>query len=234
MRDFLIFGVHLKNKPMGTFFIIIFIVFILFMIIGATAKVNPSIESFEATYKKSLSELILAGTYVSGHPLLDNSLKDIRLLLDENSVKIFTLIITTVTLKADIPKDSITNVSMEDASTIQNRVTVGRLLLTGIFAFAWKKKTKQECAYLVIEWKQGQFNNETIFEFEGTGSIQKANTIRNKFINYLSDSPDTNNNFDKELREILTYQNKLAAINKCISDKGMSIPDATRYVENLK
>lgn len=167
-------------------FWIFIIVLIVLLFIGINSESNSNEKKFEEKYKRKNSELILSGTYVSGHPLLNESIKSTYILLDNNDVKIFSFDHTGYVLNSIILKESIVNVVMEDSSTIQNRVTVGRLLLTGIFAFAWKKKSKQECAYFVIEWKQGQFNNETIFEFEGSGSIQKANTLRNKFINYLS------------------------------------------------
>lgn len=168
---------------MTTFFVIAFIAIVIF---AAISGGNANIKKFEDTYKVKPSILLASGTYVSGHPLLNNSIKDTKLLLDVDGVKIFNVDANGFNLKSSIPKNDIKNVAMEDSSTIQNRVTVGRLLLTGIFAFAWKKKSKQECAYFIIEWKQGQFDNETIFEFEGVGSIQKANTLRNKFISYLS------------------------------------------------
>lgn len=161
-------------------------IFIVVIIIAGAAAGNSNIKKFEDKFKVKVSDLLSSGTYVSGHPLLNDSLKDTRLLLESDSVKIFTVDGNGFHLKSRISKEAITNVAMEDSSTIQNRVTVGRLLLTGIFAFAWKKKSKQECAYFIIEWNQGQFKNETIFEFEGTGSIQRANTLRNKFITYLS------------------------------------------------
>lgn len=159
---------------------------ILIIVIGFFVFIIKDHSKNDDEFKKqnniSVRDLLPCGTYVSGHPSLDTSFKGATLLLDNNIVKIFT----AFSERASIPKEAITNVAMEDSSTIQNRVTVGRLLLTGIFAFAWKKKTKQECAYFIIEWNQGRFKNETIFEFEGTGSIQKANTLRNKFITYLS------------------------------------------------
>lgn len=163
-------------------FILIFIVVVFFI---AIMQGNSNINEFEKKYNKKVSDLLFSGTYVSGHPNLDKPLKDTRLLLDSDLVKLFIADANGFNIRAEIPKSSITNVSMEDASTIQKRVTVGRLLLTGIFAFAWKKKEKIENAYFVIEWKKGNFNNETIFELEGTGSIQRANTLRNRFINYL-------------------------------------------------
>lgn len=45
-----------------------------------------------------------------------------------------------------------------------------------------EEKEKNELAYLTIEWNDGKFDHETIFEFEGVGSMQNANTARNKLI----------------------------------------------------
>jgi hypothetical protein len=170
---------------MTTFLILAFITVLVF---AAISTGNKNQKEFETKYNRKPSDLSSSGTYVSGHPMIDKSFKNSTLLLDSDTVKIFETDANGFNLKAEIKKESITNVVMEDSSTIQNRVTVGRLLLTGVFAFAWKKKTKQECAYLIIEWNQAQFKNETIFEFEGNGSIQRANTLRNKFISYLTPS----------------------------------------------
>lgn len=170
---------------MTTFLILAFIALLIF---AAVSSGNSNQKEFETKYNRKPSDLLNSGTYVSGHPILDKSFKNTTLLLDPDTIKIFETDANGFNLRAEIKKESITNVVMEDSSTIQNRVTVGRLLLTGIFAFAWKKKTKQECAYVVIEWNQAQFKHETIFEFEGKGSIERANTLRNKFINYLTPS----------------------------------------------
>ena len=85
-------------------------------------------------------------------------------------------------LVAKIPRDAIKNILAEDQSTVEKRITVDRLLLIGDFAFAWKKKAKNEVAFLTIEWNDGRFDNETIFEFEGKDAMEKANTARNQLI----------------------------------------------------
>ena len=65
------------------------------------------------------------------------------------------------------------------------------MLLVGPLAFAWKKKEKKECAYIIIQWNDGRFNHETLFEFTGTGSIQSANTGRNNLINSIKKAEET-------------------------------------------
>lgn len=163
-------------------------IFVVIFILAAVSQGNSNTKEFEKSYGFKTSDLISSDNYVSGHPLLDKSFGKSFLLIDKDEVKIFEFSnsATTWVLKSHISKSLITNVIIEDASTMQQRITAGRLLLVGVFAFAWKKNKKAECAYLIIKWKQGNFDNETIFELSGTGSISRANTIRNKFINYLS------------------------------------------------
>lgn len=216
------------------FFVIAFFVF-------AIAQGNKNISDFEKTHKFKISDLVSIGTYVSGHPSLDKSFKNSSIVFDKNIVKIFELSPTGngYILKSSIEKPLIQNVVIEDASTIQNRVTVGRLLLTGVFAFAWKKKEKQECAYLIIEWNLNQFKNETIFEFEGKGSIEKANTLRNKFIKYLSEqNADDNKNLipkteiDKYL-ELISKNRIPEAINLYIFNNKCNKNQAENFINNL-
>jgi len=142
---------------------------------------NKNADDFEKEYNVKLTDRIKSGTLLSGHPDVNESLKSTEMLLDKDDIKIFT----AFKLQANIPKHLIKNVVMEDASTIQNRVGIKRLLMVGIIAFAWKKKEKQECAYLIIEWKKNNFDMETIFEFEGKGSINDANMLRNSIIKFL-------------------------------------------------
>lgn len=88
-------------------------------------------------------------------------------------------------LVANIPRDAMKNILAEDQSTVEKRVTVERLLLNEDFAFSWKKKARNEEAFLTIEWNDGRFDHETIFEFEGKDAMQKANTARNQLINIV-------------------------------------------------
>ena len=61
------------------------------------------------------------------------------------------------------------------------------IFLVGIFALGWRKKKKNELAFLIIEWKKGKFENSTIFSFEGKEAFQNANTSRNKLISFYEE-----------------------------------------------
>ena len=162
---------------MGWIILILIVLFFAFLM----KDFNKNSKVFEKEYNHKLSDRIKSGTLLSGHIDVDESLKSTEMLLDKDDIKIFT----AFKLQANIPKNLIKNVILEDASTIQHRVGIKRLLMVGVIAFAWKKKEKVECAYLIIEWKKNNIDMETIFEFEGKGSINDANSLRNTIIKYL-------------------------------------------------
>lgn len=211
--------------------VILIIVVVVFVLLIKDA--DEKSQDFENNNKVSIQSLLSSGTYVSGHPSLDDPLQHTKLHLDVNDVKIFT----AFTERAKIPKASIINVTMEDSSTIQNRVGIKRLLLVGVFAFAWKKKQKSESAYLVIEWNSGTFKNETIFEFEGNGSIKNANTLRNRLIEYLSKDTTVVEIAQTEediYLDLIKKNRKVEAVNLYIYNNKASLTEAQKYIEGLQ
>lgn len=133
-----------------------------------------------------ISKRITTDKYIGGHPDLDETIinttvfpkNDFLVILEESKVNIS---VEKAEL-AKIEKSLINNIIVEDKSTIEKRVTVGRLLAVGVFALAFRKKEKNEVAFITIEWNDGKFDHETIFEFNGTDAMQNANTARNKMI----------------------------------------------------
>ena len=79
---------------------------------------------------------------------------------------------------AVIPCDKVLNVNVLDSSTIENKITLGRVLLVGVFALAWKKNKKKEMYFLEIEWNDGGFDHNK-------QNQQRANTARNALIKGL-------------------------------------------------
>src|SRR5690606_12309870 len=52
----------------------------------------------------------------------------------------------------ELKRYQINNIEVEDETTIEKRVGFKRMLLVGIFAFAWKKKQVNPLSFLVIEY----------------------------------------------------------------------------------
>lgn len=176
----------------GTIVVIILIVFLVLGVSGANKDHQKGVS--EANKEKEINSKLVelgysqdnkidTGKYIAGHPDINGTILNTSIFPKDNKLEI--MLETPMEMpekKGEIEYTLIKNILAEDQSTIEKRVTVGRLLMTGIFAFALKKKTKNELAYLTIEWNDGKFDHETIFEFEGAGAMQSANTARNKVI----------------------------------------------------
>ncbi len=125
--------------------------------------------------------------YLNGHLDLNEALEGVFLFLCDKTIDILQEEENTIRkIKlASIKKDSISNIAIEDETTIEKRVSFKRILLVGIFALAWKKKEVNEMAFIIIEWQEGKFSHETTFQIIGKGAMQNANIIRNKLIKAL-------------------------------------------------
>ena len=177
-------------SPIGWFIIIGFIVALICTAISSEKTKKKSTENL-AKSGLSFADFKNVGMYAGGHPSLNDSIKNVFAFKKEDKLIFYTEKIEGVEMpeiipNSDIPINDITDIKLEDATTIENKITVGRLLLTGVFAFAWKKKKKNEIASVTIYWSMGKFNQETIFIFEGKNAFQKANTARNELMKMCS------------------------------------------------
>jgi len=163
--------------------IILLIVCVLIAYYGYMAFTNNKFYKKLKEQGANVSKRVAVGKYIGGHPDIDKAVTSMEIIQSGSK-----LIINGHEIKktlAEIDSNKIADVCVDDATTMQSRVTVGRLLLVGIFAFAMKKKTKNELAYITLKWNDGRFNHETIFEFEGHGAMQRANTSRNAIIKLM-------------------------------------------------
>jgi hypothetical protein len=169
------------------FWTIVIIGLVLFAILGMVGRKKQeenNAKLVELGY--SIETKIETGKYVAGHPDINDSIPKTLIFPKDNKLEI--MLETPMEMpskKGEIENSLVKNILAEDQSTIEKRITAGRLLMTGVFAFAWKKKKINELAYLTIEWNDGKFDHQTIFEFEGVGSMQNANTARNKLIKLI-------------------------------------------------
>lgn len=133
----------------------------------------------------SLSDFRLSNAkYVGGHPNADMEFSHVAFVPVNDVIEFYygQFIIKGNDYKFSIKKSDIKNISFEDATTMEKRVTLGRVLLVGVFALAWRKKKKNEIAFVVIDWNDGQFDHSTTFSFEGSNAAQQANMFRNRLI----------------------------------------------------
>lgn len=133
--------------------------------------------------EKGISETKPLGDYVGGHPSLDQIIQAPLVYIKDKKVNIgIRTLDDKFKVMATIDIDNIQNIYVKDASEIHKEVTLGRVLLVGVFALAWKKKKKDEMAFLCVEWNKGKFDNQTLFKYEGKNAMQKANTDRNYLV----------------------------------------------------
>ncbi len=178
------------NMSIAPWFWYVLIIFlIIFIFVGVSgSKDMKNVEESLGKEGLKLSDFKNCGTYVGGHPSIDETVEGIAIRKEENVLKLyhFPNKFTIPKYITEIPIDTIADIKVEDASSIESKLTVGRLFLVGIFAFAWKKKKKNELAFVTIEWKE-KFEHNTIFSFEGKEAMQNANTARNQLIKLCSD-----------------------------------------------
>lgn len=156
------------------------------------AKSMKSKKQWTAVFKKEYGEpqdMLRMGALVSGHPEVDERVPLCGAFIKGKGLHLLQYYDELLNVKPKplgvIPCDAVSNVLVEDQSTIEKRITATRMILVGVFALAWRKKTKKELAYLTIFWNKGKFENETVFEFESKDSLARANKLRNAIINKI-------------------------------------------------
>ena len=167
-------------------FLLLSIAALIYLIYRAIKQIATNFRERKALGFK-MKELLGSGKYTYGHPNIDKPLFPSYIRVWNENIEIYGLKNTKVPYIAGmIPMKNITNITIEDASTIERRVTAARLLMTGVFAFAIKKKKKDELAYLVIEWMDSMWHKEiaqmATFEFSEKGAMERCNKARNELI----------------------------------------------------
>jgi hypothetical protein len=166
------------------FWIIVIGLVVIFIIIGVTSS-NKEKNIKEELKAKGLNfdAFVSVGTYVGGHPDRNENVDNCFANKESDTMVFYRKIIAEKPeRKFSINIENIKNITVEDASSIEKKITVGRLLLVGVFALAWRKKKTNELAFVVTEWNDGKFDHSTTFSFEGKEAMTKANTARNSLI----------------------------------------------------
>lgn len=182
--------IHLSS--LGWLIVVGVVVFFVWAIISTNRRKSETAQ--EMVLKgMDFSDFVEMGTYAGGHPNLNETIDKIYCRKEDRNLKFYTIPIWEISMpetvsSADIPLDTIADITIEDATSIEKKITVGRIFLVGIFALGWRKKKKNEMAFLVIEWKKGRFEHSTTFSFEGKDAFQRANTSRNRLISLCENS----------------------------------------------
>ena len=166
--------------------VILFILAVLFIFIGVVASKKNKIDIQK--FKESgvdFESKIEAGKYAGGHPLINEPFDSCQLFFKNGDILITTNKNIVFVEKGIIEGSMIKTINILDSSTIEKNITLGRVLLVGVFALAWKKNNKKEMYFLEIQWNDNRFDHSTLFCFEGYEVLKRANTARNALINGL-------------------------------------------------
>lgn len=170
------------------FWVVLALLFVFFIV--TIVKSNKEVsEANEKLAEKGLkmADFTKLGHFVGGHPDIDKDVRNVSVLPEENVLKFFDHLPPINMPKPifDIEKNKISEIKVEDASTVEKNITLGRVFLVGIFALAWRKSKKNEFAFVSIEWNDGRFSHSTLFAFEGKDAFTEANKSRNSLIKML-------------------------------------------------
>lgn len=171
----------------GWFWIVVVGIIVLFIYaLISSEKDTKKAKDALAERNQNFDDFKFVGKYVGGHPDFDKEITRVSV-KDSPDLLSFYDQASQFSMpyhRFDIPKSKIKEITVEDASSIEKKLTVGRLFLVGVFAFAWKKKKKNELAFIVIDWNDGRFEHATTFAIEEKDAFQKANSVRNQLIKY--------------------------------------------------
>ena len=123
-----------------------------------------------------INHFIVNPIYLQGVPNLDESFS-VEFLPVRGGVKILDR--KTRKEKLFLSKEDIIRFSIEDQSTIGERIGFKRLLLVGVFALAWKKRTTIPLSFLIIDYKDKYGNeNEMYIQSEQQEGFQFFTNVK--------------------------------------------------------
>lgn len=163
------------------------------VVVGSKNQKRIKAEMDRRGIKKN--DFVKMGHIIAGHPDVNEGVQNSLCKINDGNIQFYTVKdYSMFDIEAEIPRktqvcipiNEIEDITIEDKSTIEKKITVGRIFLVGILALGWKKKKVNEQAFVVIKWKTGKFVNETIFMFENKGALQLANTARNFLVKNCS------------------------------------------------
>lgn len=173
-------------EPTWVFWLFIILILGLFIHFALDSADRSSGKSYSNNKRRTIyPKYIEVGSYAGGHPAMNKVIDSVVFRSDKTYIEFYERkdIASHAFSIFKIDKAAVVEINIDDQSTIENKITLGRVILVGVFALAWKKKKKNEIAFLTITWKDDRFTHNTIFSFETKNAMEKANTARNLLIN---------------------------------------------------
>ena len=122
-----------------------------------------------------------------------------------------------------LKKEQIKNISVEDQTTIEKRIGFKRLLLVGIFAFAWKKKQVNTLSYLIFEYIDDVgLEQEMYIQSEHKNGLQTFNNLKYNLYKFWKEA-ETNPNIDRVIEETAKQKKELEEVSNSEALKGCMV-----------
>ena len=171
MSLFLLQSCNGNSSGLGTIIVASILgVFILFMVIGATA---PKYEPLGFIATKS--------TYVGGYPNADVEVKDIYCSSKDEQIHFYKSgyqFNSPPVYLFSIPIPAIKEIYYDNIDQIEHKIILGEILLVGKLAKTWRKKKQYNgLSLVVIKWNDGTFDYLTAFSCEGRDALRNARTM---------------------------------------------------------
>lgn len=182
------------NVSVSPWFWVVLIIAIIVFIISIASVSQQQNKTISKMKDKGISfgDFHRLGNYIGGLDNKNEVIKEVYAKKEGDKIAFYKIPFQNISMPESINSSinisDIDDVKVEDKTSVEKRLTVGRLLLVGVFAFAWKKKKIDESAYLIIEWKKGKFSNTTIFNLDEKDAFLKANKARNELIEMCTKS----------------------------------------------
>lgn len=123
---------------------------------------------------------IPVGDYLIGLPSVNGKVEEVRCAVYPDRFDVMQ----GSRLLDSIPRDSVSQITVESKSQITQRFTATRIAALGVFALAAPKNQRHQEFCLVIDWDDFHGAQTTVFEFVGADAAGLANQAANTLKRY--------------------------------------------------
>ncbi|MBN2571170.1 MAG: hypothetical protein JXA68_03510 [Ignavibacteriales bacterium] len=170
---------------MSPVIIVILIVIGIFIIVvlGNKYKWNNTIpDPFNVELEKNK---LRSGTYFSGFPDLNVKIYFTYFIIESTKLLIYIYypenrLITFILIS------NIKDISLQDKTYLDSRVTLTRFFTIGFWSFIFKKQEMKNGRFLVLKIQENEIEREILFHFDGENMIVYANKTYDALLNLLT------------------------------------------------
>lgn len=175
-----------------TIVVIGIILFVVWIIFGLTNSRDKD-KSFYEEQNLNKADTFKSGWYVGGQPGCDQPIKYSRMFYRNGELVVYKESLSEIITKDYTPdntpgilfsikNENIKDIRIEDHTSVENKITAGRILLVGVFALAWKKRKQHPLYFLIIEHSDGRFTHTPAFCFQGESASTTAHKTRSRVL----------------------------------------------------